>query len=143
MILVDANLLIYSRVRTYPQHEASRDWLDAQLNGPTPVGLPWLSILAFMRVITNPRLFPRTEGFSGAWTQIRTWLESDVAWIPEPGERHADVLGSFMTMPGMSPALVSDAHLAALAIEHGLTVCSADGDFARFPGLRWHNPLTG
>ena len=96
-----------------------------------------------MRVITNPRLFPRTEGFSGAWTQIRTWLESDVAWIPEPGERHADVLGSFMTMPGMSPALVSDAHLAALAIEHGLTVCSADGDFARFPGLRWHNPLTG
>jgi len=143
VILVDANLLIYARIQSYPQHQSARDWLDAQLNGQTPVGLPWESVLAFMRVITNPRLFPKTEGFAGAWTQIERWLESEVAWIPTPSERHRQTFASFMKLPGMSPALVSDAYLAALAIDHGLTMCSADTDFARFPGLRWHNPLIG
>src|ERR1043165_480511 len=113
MILVDANLLIYARVRTYPQHGVSREWLDAQLNGPTPVGLPWESNLAVIRVITNPRLFPRTEGFAGAWNQIEIWLGSDVAWIPTPSEHHREIFASFMILPGMSPALVSDTYLAA------------------------------
>jgi predicted nucleic acid-binding protein len=103
--------------------------------------LPWFSLLAFARVVTNHRLFSQPKAVPEAWTQILDWLGNENAWIPQPTTRHADVLGTLMALPGISSALVSDAHLAALAIEHGLTLCSADGDFARFPGLRWYNPL--
>jgi predicted nucleic acid-binding protein len=72
---------------------------------------------------------------------VTDWLCAEVAWVPAPGDRHAEILGSLIDIPIMSSRLVSDAHLAALAIEHGLTVCSTDGDFSKFPGLKWHNPL--
>jgi predicted nucleic acid-binding protein len=78
---------------------------------------------------------------SDAWAQVREWVASPVSWIPHPAERHADILEKLLGAPGVRGGLVHDAHLAALAIEHGLTLCSADGDFARFDGLRWHNPL--
>lgn len=141
MILVDANLLIYAHVSTFPQHERARNWLDEQMNGVAPVGLPWPSLLAFLRLVTNPRLFENPESITDAWEQVMAWLNCDPSWIPQPTERHSQILGGLLAGPGVHANLVPDAHLAALAIEHGLILCSTDGDFGRFPGLRWRNPL--
>lgn len=141
MILVDANLLIYAHVGTFSQHGRAREWLDARLNGVAPVGLPWPSLLAFLRLTTNPRVFERPESISDAWRQALAWLGAERAWIPQPTERHREILGELLAAPGVHANLVQDAHLAALAIEHGLILCSTDGDFARFAGLRWENPL--
>jgi toxin-antitoxin system PIN domain toxin len=141
VILVDANLLVCAHAASLPQHERARSWLDAQLNGDARVGLPWPSLLAFLRVMTNPRILERPESTTDAWRQVSAWLEVPVVWIPEPTERHRDVLGRLLEEAAVTANLVPDAHLAALAIEHGVTLCSADGDFARFPNLRWRNPL--
>jgi uncharacterized protein len=141
LILIDANLLIYAHVSSFAQHRAARDWLDRQLNGIPRVGLPWASLLAFLRLVTNPRVFERPEPMAAAWSQALAWLACDTAWVPEPTERHPELLGALLGLPGVHANLVPDAHLAALAIEHGLTLCSTDGDFARFPGLTWLNPL--
>jgi toxin-antitoxin system PIN domain toxin len=138
---VDANLLIYARVATLPQHDAARDWLDGQLNGTTRVGLPWASLVAFIRIVTNPRIFERAESPTVAWTLVDRWLDCEPAWIPVPTERHREILGRLLPHTAGQPELVPDAHLAALAIEHGLRLCSTDRDFARFPGLHWENPL--
>ncbi len=143
MILVDANILIYAHVSSFAQHRAAREWLDQQLAGFAPVGLPWASLLAFLRLVTNPRVFEHAEPMADAWNQVLAWLVCETAWVPEPTERHAELLGGFLNLPGIHANLVPDAHLAALAIEHGLTLCSADSDFARFPGLAWLNPLVG
>lgn len=142
MILVDANILVYARVKSFSQHERARDWLDRQLNGSTRVGLPWVSLLAFLRLVTNSRIFERPETMFAAWRQVRCWLDCEAAWIPHPTERHADLLDELLALPGLHGNLVPDAHLAALALEHGLTLYSTDGDFARFSKLRWSNPLT-
>lgn len=140
MILVDANLLVYAVALTVPEHESAREWLDARLRGTARVGLAWPSLLAFMRLISNPRIFERPQPLADAWRQVGEWLALPTVWTPQPTERHAEVLGSLLERES-SPALVPDAHLAALAIEHGLTVASSDGDFARFEGLRWTDPL--
>lgn len=142
MILVDANLLVYARVDALPQHDAARAWLDERLNGSAPVGLPWPSLLAFVRLVANPRIFERPESVARAWRQVEEWLGCPPAWIPHPTERHREIIGPLLTKHAERANLVPDAHLAALAIEHGLTLCSTDGDFARFPGLRWENPLS-
>ncbi len=141
MILVDVNLLIYATVPDFPQHHPAQDWLDGQLSGSSPVGLPWASMLGYLRVITNARLFTPQISMSVAWSRVAAWLAADPAWIPGPTDRHADILGRLLALPGVAGKLVPDAHLAALAIEHGLTLCSTDGDFARFPDLRWENPI--
>jgi uncharacterized protein len=140
VILVDANILLYAHVEDFPQHEKAREWLDAQLSSTNRVGLPWESLLAFVRLVTNPRIFPKPESASEAWGQVEAWLGAEPAWIPTPIDRHRDVLGSIIDL-ATKPELVPDAHLAALAIEHGLRLMSSDGDFARFPGLQWQNPL--
>jgi toxin-antitoxin system PIN domain toxin len=141
VILVDANLLLYAANRAAPEHEAARAWLDERLNGTARVGLPWPSILAFVRIASNPSIIRRPVTAAEAWRQVLDWLACDPAWIPLPGERHAELLGHFLHQPFMTSRLVPDAHLAALAIEHGLTLCSTDGDFSRFPRLKWENPL--
>lgn len=141
MILVDANLLIYAHVDSCPQHERARDWLDGQLSGTASVGLPWVSLLAFLRLVTNPRVFEYPEPTADAGTQVRAWLTCEPAWIPQPTERHVEVLDDLLRQPGVHANLVPDAHLAALALEHGLALCSTDGDFARFDKLKWMNPL--
>ena len=141
MILVDANLLIYAYVPELPQHEAARTWLEEQLNTAPRVGLPWPSLLAFVRLVTNPRIFERPAPMAEAWARVEEWLHLPSVWIPLPTERHPEVLGELMRRAVDRSQLVPDAHLAALAIEHGLVLCSTDGDFARFPGLRWQNPL--
>lgn len=141
MILVDANLLIYAHVESFPQHAASRDWLDGNINGTAPVGLPWTSLLGFVRIVSNPRIFERPSSVAAAWRQVESWLATDSAWIPLPTERHREVFAPLMKSAEGRANLVPDAHMAALAIEHGLVLCSTDGDFARFDGLEWNNPL--
>jgi toxin-antitoxin system PIN domain toxin len=141
VILVDSNILIYAHVSSAAQHQIAKDWLNEQLSGTAQVGLPWMSLLAFLRVVTNPRVYVRPEPMGGAWQQVLEWLSCESAWTPQPTARYADVVGEFLALPGIQGNLVPDAYLAALAVEHGLTLCSADSDFARFPGLRWENPL--
>jgi uncharacterized protein len=143
VILVDANLLIYAHVASSPHHRRAQAWLDEQLGGVARVGLPWMCLLAFLRIVTNPRIYPRAESISDAWQQVVEWLGLETVWIPPPTDRHAQVLKELLDASGAHGNLVYDAHLAALAIEHGLVLCSADTDFARFPRLRWHDPLTG
>jgi toxin-antitoxin system PIN domain toxin len=141
VIVIDANILIYAHVQSFAQSKSARDWLDQQLNGSTRVGLPWVSLMAFLRLVTNPRVFERPEPMTDAWRQVRAWLTCEAAWIPQPTDRHVDFLDTLLALPGVHANLVPDAHLAALALEHGLTLCSTDGDFARFPSLRYLNPL--
>lgn len=141
MILVDANLLVYAANQTAPEHDAARAWLDERLNGTVRVGLPWSSLLAFVRLVSNPAVVRHPVTPDVAWTQVEQWLSCDCVWTPVPTPRHADVLRPLLQTPHMTSRLVPDADLAALAMEHGLTLCTADGDFARFPGLKWENPL--
>lgn len=141
MILVDANILIYATNADSDRHSVATSWLNEQLGGLSPVGLPWATILSFLRLSTNSRIFGRPLTVAIAWQQVAAWLDAAPTWIPQPTERHAEVLGAMVDNLGAHGNLVPDAHLAALAIEHGLTLCSVDGDFARFRGLRWTNPL--
>ncbi len=124
-----------------PQHEASRTWLEGRFESTAKVGLPWHSLLGFLRVSTNPRVFQRPMPTREAWRHIEDWLAQRPAWIPTPTGRHQAVLSELLG-DDIRGDLIPDAHLAALAIEHGLTLCSSDGDFARFRGLRWENPLS-
>ena len=141
MILLDANLLLYAANRAAPEHDRARAWLDDRLNGTVPLGLPWPSLLAFVRLATNPLVVRHPVAAAEAWRQVEEWLECEPAWTPLPGDGHRAIIGGFLRAPWMTSRLVPDAHLAALAIEHGLTLQSSDGDFARVPGLKWENPL--
>jgi predicted nucleic acid-binding protein len=119
VILVDANLLVYAHVADLLQHEAAREWLDERL----------------------ARVFPSPLLASEAMAQVSDWLSRPAAWCPGPTERHDDLLGDLLEADGIRADLVPDAHLAAIAIGHGLTLMSNDSDFARFSGLSWENPL--
>jgi len=141
VILIDANLLLYAHIRRYVEHEAAHRWLDTRLNGTTRIGIPWQSLLAFLRVATNPRLFPGAESMIDAWGQVEEWLGNENVWIPHPTDGHAQIFATQISASRAYGNLIHDAHLAALAIEHGLELCSTDGDFARFPELRWTNPI--
>ena len=141
MILIDVNILVYASNAAADEHSGSRAWLDEQLSGPAPVGLPWVCLLGFLRIATNARAFHNPLTMASAWRQVTDWLSAEPAWVPAPTERHAAILGKLLSLPGVHGNLVADAHLAALAIEHGLTLCSTDSDFARFSELSWRNPL--
>jgi toxin-antitoxin system PIN domain toxin len=142
-MLVDINLLVYAVITIVPHHQRSREWLDAMLNSGVPVGMPWHSIMGFIRVSTNQKAFDIGMTIPEAWRIATTWLGRKNVWIPMPTSRHQEVLHNLIAcMPKMPHKLVMDAHLAAIAIEHGLTLASADNDFAKFPGLRHINPLT-
>lgn len=141
MILVDANLLLYAYDTESLHHQASKNWWESALNGVTPVWLCWPTVLAFVRISTNARLLSNPLSCEEAAEIVDLWLERrTVQWI-EPGLRHWGVLKQTLVKGQISGPLVTDAHLAALAEEHGAVVYSADRDFARFPGLRWVNPL--
>ena len=141
MRLLDANILMYASFDVYPQHRVTRLWLDARLNdAETPLGIPWESLLAFVRLSSNPRIRTPALRVSEAWKQVEYWLSAPCVWIPQPSKNHRQILDSLLRLPDMTSKLVADAHLAALAIEHGLVLVSADNDFKRFPGLRFENP---
>ncbi len=141
MIAVDANLLVYAHVTSYAQHGRARTWLDEQLAGQPRVGLPWPSVLAFVRLVTNPRLFSEPESVADAWQQVEAWLGAESAWTPAPTPRHRATLGECLTTTRLRANDVPDAHLAALAIEHGLRLATTDSGFARFERLEWFNPV--
>lgn len=141
MILVDANLLIYAALRESPQHDVAAKWLESQFRAGYRVGLPWMSLVAFLRIATNPKICQVPVSIGAAMGVVEAWLGMPNAWVPGPGERHARIFAELLRSVNAQGNLVPDAHLAAIAIEHGLELCTADGDFARFEGLRWKNPL--
>ncbi len=141
MILVDANLLLYAYHPAAQQHEASRAWLEAALSGSRLVRFAWLTLWAFVRISTNPRVFGRPLSTSEAEAAVSSWLAQPVAGILEPDERHWDLLRRLMREGQTAGPRVMDAALAALAIEHGATLHTTDRGFSRFPGLEWTNPL--
>ncbi|MGY1665128.1 TA system VapC family ribonuclease toxin [Geodermatophilus sp. SYSU D00696] len=140
-MLVDANLLLYAVSTAAPQHEAARAWWETTLDGAGRVGLPWQTIGAFVRIATHSRVTRRPLTAEEAWSYVAEWLEVDGVWVPAATERTARILGDLLRRTGATGNLVPDAQLAALAIEHGLAVATADTDFARFPGVRWVDPL--
>jgi uncharacterized protein len=141
VILVDANLLVFAATKC-PEHDRARKWLDEQINEKVRIGMPWASLTAFLRIVTNVRMYRGTvASIDEAWERVESWLGYANVWVPAPTERHPHFLKQMLKATGGGGNLVPDAHLAALAVEHGLVLCSADRDFARFPGLRWTNPI--
>jgi uncharacterized protein len=141
MIILDANLLIYAVNRDAPLHRKARTWLESVLSGAEMVGMSWSVLLAFVRVTTRAGLFRNPLPVSSAFDIIEAWMAQRSVNIVHPGQRHLEILRSCLLASGTGGNLTSDAHLAALAIEHGAELCSSDNDFARFPDLRWSNPL--
>jgi uncharacterized protein len=141
-VLVDANLLLFAVDESSPFHAKARSWLTERLNGSRRVGIPWQSLAAFMRIATHPRASDTPLSPEEAWAFVSEWLARDVVWTPEPGPHYASILGELVSRHQVRGNLVPDAQLAALALEHGLTVCSADTDFARFADVRLENPLS-
>lgn len=140
-MLVDANLLLYAVDEDSPRGASARDWLDDRLNGARRVGLPWMTLGAFLRISTNPRAFVSPLSPATAWSVVEDWLAAPAAWIPDPEIRYPAILSELLLRHELGANLVPDAMLAALAIEHGLTIYSADSDFARFDEVTWTNPL--
>ena len=140
-MLVDANVLLYSVDEDSLFYVRARDWMVAALNGPQRVGIPWMSLWAFVRIVTNPRALahPLTPG--AAWDYVQGWLDAPATWIPTPGRGHREILGSLLVQHDLRAGLVTDAVLAAICIEHGFTMISADSDFARFTQIAWVNPV--
>lgn len=140
-MLVDANILLYAVDDTSRFHDRARLWLTDALNGNRRVGLPWVSLTAFVRIATNPRALVEPLGPIEAWAQVEAWLDAPTTWIPEPGPGHRAILGELLRDLDLRAGLVSDAVLAALCVEFGLTIVSADSDFARFTQIEWLNPV--
>jgi uncharacterized protein len=141
VILIDANLLLYAYHPRADQHDKSRAWLESVLSSRELVRFAWLTLWAFLRIGTNPRAFDQPLTISEAQTAISSWLAQPSAGILEPAERHWDILSDVLRKGQTSGPLVMDAVLAAIAIEHGATIFTTDRDFARFPDVKWTNPL--
>jgi len=141
MIIVDVNLLVYAVNEDAPDHRKAKSWLEGVVSGTETVGLPWIVLLAFLRLTTRPGLFQKPLQVETAFDVVDGWLQQPSVTVPEPTTRHLRTLRDLVLPLGTGGNLTSDAHLAALAIEHGAEVCSTDADFARFGQLRWRNPL--
>jgi toxin-antitoxin system PIN domain toxin len=137
----DVNLLLYGLDESSPQYERVAPWLEAVLSGNEPVGFAWSVLIGVVRIATKPLVFGRPFEPAEVLDVIDGWLALPCAVVLHPTERHSAILRGLLEPLGAAGNLTSDAHLAAIAIEHGGEVCSADTDFARFRGLRWMNPL--
>ena len=122
-------------------HAKAKSWLEKTLSGSETVAFSWSVLLAFVRLTTRPGLFRQSLPVQTAFDLLSAWLDQTSATVLEPGPKHLEFLCNLLLVLGAGGNLASDAHLAALAIEHGAELCSCDSDFARFPGLRWRNPL--
>ena len=140
-MLVDANILLYSVDQASPFHARARDWLSHALNGPQRVGIPWMSLWAFVRIATNPRAANEPMSPVEAWAYVESWLDAPATWVPSPGRGHRQILGELVVQHDLRAGLVTDGVLVAMCIEHGLAIVSADSDFARFPQITWLNPV--
>ncbi len=141
MIIPDINLLVYAYNAQSRQHEAARQWWEQLLNGTGTVGIPWVVILGFIRIATHPKILDNPLPVSGACSRVQSWLTRPQTTLIHPGNRHANILFDFLESVGSAGNLTTDAHLAALAVEHQADLHSTDADMARFRGLRWTNPL--
>ena len=141
MILVDANLLLYAYNRSSDHHEAAREWLEAVISRGERVGFSWTVLLAFLRLATTPRVFPEPLSMTETSAIVSDWLARPNVAVVHPTERHWEILRSLLAVTRTRGRDVTDAHLAALAVEHGATFCTTDRDFARFPGLRTLDPF--
>jgi toxin-antitoxin system PIN domain toxin len=141
MKLPDVNLLLYALDASSPHHNRIRPWFEGLLSGTEPVGFSWNVMLAFLRLSTRAQVFENPLEPEEAFDVVDGWLAQPSALVVSPTERHVAILRGLVEPLGTAGNITSDAHLAALAIEHGGEVCSADGDFGRFRGLRWINPL--
>jgi hypothetical protein len=140
-LILDSNILLYARNDADPRHAVARGWLEDALNGSTRVGLTWWSLAAFVRIATNARAYPAPLTPDEAALQVEAWLDAPCAWIPQPTTQYGQVFLSLLRSHDVRGPLVTDAQLAALAIDHGVPVVSTDADFARFANLEWINPL--
>jgi hypothetical protein len=141
VIVPDINLLVYAYNTDAPDHQRARVWWEAVLSSSRPVGLPWATMLGYLRLMTNRRVVIEPFSPSEAIGHVRSWLERPQASVLVPGPRHLDLLDDLMAAGKATGELTTDVHLAALTIEHQAELCSNDANFARFPGLRWSNPL--
>lgn len=141
MILVDTNILLYAEDSLHPRHEQARTWWDAQLSGTGIVCLCWTVLSAFVRIGTNHRVFEQPLSLEEAIARIQSWLDQPCTRVVRPTERHWIIFQQLLRDGQAAANLVSDAHLAALAMEHGCVLASTDSDFARFAKLKWSNPL--
>jgi toxin-antitoxin system PIN domain toxin len=140
--LVDLNLLLYALNEDSPHHDVAHSWVEDTLAGQETVALPWVVILGFLRIVTRRGVFPRPLTPAQAAEVVDDWLQRPVVTVLRPGDEHWRILRGLLLQAGMAGNLTTDAHLAALAIEYGACLYSADGDFARFrPALRYANPL--
>ncbi|HTM44515.1 MAG TPA: type II toxin-antitoxin system VapC family toxin [Polyangiaceae bacterium] len=143
MIIPDINLLLYANITSFPQHSLIRKWWEDALNGDEQVGLPTVSLFGFVRLASNPRLFTPAMAVDEAVGRIEAWLEQPHVHLLCPGPRHLEIAFDLLRKLGAAQNLTTDVQLAALTLEHQATLCSNDQDFARFPGLRWVNPVAG
>ena len=141
MKLTDVNLLLYAVDTSAPRHRAARRWLEERLSDTETFAFAWAVLLAFLRLSTNPRVFEAPLGPAEAFDIVDSWLAHPCSTVVHPTERHAVVLRGLLEALGTAGNLTTDAHLAALAIEHGADLCSSDSDFSRFPGITWLDPL--
>lgn len=141
MILPDVNLLVHAYNVESPRHAAARAWWERALNSTAPVALTWAVLLAFIRLTTNRQVLTNPLPAAAACAHVRAWLAQPYVGILHPGDRHAEILFGLLEAVGTAGNLTTDAHLAALAIEHQAELHSTDADFSRFSGLRWINPL--
>jgi toxin-antitoxin system PIN domain toxin len=138
--LVDANVLLYAVNEASDRHGRARAWLDPALAGEEPLGFTWIVLLAFLRLATHRAVFPRPLTVSDATDTVRRWLHQPAVVVVEPTARHVEVLGGLLAETGTAGNLVSDAHLAAIAVEYDAVVVSFDADFGRYRGVRWEQP---
>jgi hypothetical protein len=141
LILLDANILLYAYDRASERHRTAAAWLETALSETETVGISWSVLLAFLRITTSRRVLREPLSMTEAASAVSQWLERPNVRVIEPGERHWEILRSLLVEAQVLAGDVMDAHLAALAIEHGATVCTRDRDFARFPGLKTLDPL--
>lgn len=143
MIIPDVNLLVYAYNSDAPHHQQAKTWWEQGVRGRQPVAIPWVVALGFLRIMTSRAVLPRPMGVGTALGHVRSWLDQPTVLLLQPGPRHLGILTSFGEAGVLTAALMTDAHIAALAIENQATVHSNDSDFSRFPGLHWTNPLNG
>lgn len=141
MIVPDVNMLLHAYNSESPRHEAARAWFEDLMSSPGPVGLPWVAILGFLRITTHRHVLSHPLPVETACAAARSWLDQPQVSVLHPGDRHAAILFGLLVSLGTAGNLTTDAHLAALAIEHQAELHTTDADFRRFPGLRWSNPL--
>lgn len=141
MKILDVNVLIYAYNTEADSHERARMWFEDTMSGTETVGFPWLTVLGFLRLTTRPAVMSPPLPLLEALDRVDEWLAQPCATVVHPTERHPIVLRELLTAVGTGGNRVPDAHLAALAVEHGATLCSRDADFRRFPGLIWLDPV--